>query len=77
VLAVNQMIHREGSRRLLINPDTCPTVIEGLERQAYDKNGEPDKSSGFDHLNDALGYMIHYKFGIGRGPVRFAKVVGF
>lgn len=45
-----------------VNPDTCPRYTESLEKQAYDKNGEPDKSSGFDHGNDAGGYFIanHY-----------------
>ena len=65
LLAVNQMIHNEGARRLRVNADACPGFVECLEKQAYDKNGEPDKSSGLDHLNDAAGYMIYYKF-----PVR-------
>lgn len=76
ILAVNQMIHNQGKRRLLVNSDRCPSVIEGLERQAYSKSGEPDKTSGLDHLNDALGYFIAYKFGISRGPVRFAQIIG-
>lgn len=65
VLSMNQMIHSEGVRRLRVNGDRCPSFVEALEKQAYDKNGEPDKSSGFDHLNDAAGYFIYYKF-----PVR-------
>lgn len=64
VLAMNQLIHSEGKRRLLVNPDTCPAFVEGLEKQAYDKNGEPDKTSGHDHVNDAAGYFIHYTFPI-------------
>lgn len=76
VMAVNQMIHNQGSRKLFVNPDKCPTLIEGLEQQAYAKNGEPDKSSGLDHLNDALGYFLCYKFGLLRSNVQFAQVVG-
>lgn len=76
VLAVNQMIHNQGQRRLKINLDRCPTLVEGLEQQAYSKSGEPDKSGNQDHLNDALGYFITYKFGIARGSVSFAKIVG-
>lgn len=76
VLAVNNMIHNQGARRLKINFDKCPTLVAGLEQQAYDKNGNPDKASGTDHLNDALGYFIVYKFGIARGPVAYAKIVG-
>ena len=52
-------------RRLRVNPDRCPMFVEGLEKQAYDKNGEPDKASGFDHTNDAGGYFVFYKY-----PVR-------
>lgn len=62
VMAVNQMIHSEGVRKLLVNIDRCPSFVEGLEKQAYDKNGEPDKTTGHDHVNDAAGYMIHYRF---------------
>lgn len=76
VLAVNQLILNQGNRRLLVNFDACPTLVEGLEQQAYDKHGEPDKTGGQDHLNDALGYFLCYKFGIARGPVAFAQIAG-
>lgn len=65
VLSMNQMIHCDGARRLKVNVDKCPSFVETLEKQAYDKNGEPDKTSGFDHLNDAAGYFVFYRF-----PVR-------
>lgn len=51
-------------RRLRVNIDKCPAFVEGLEKQAYDKNGEPDKTAGFDHVNDAAGYFMHYRFPI-------------
>lgn len=76
IMAVNQLIHSNGRRRLLVNFDKCPTLVEGLEQQSYNKNGEPDKASGHDHLNDALGYFLCYKFGINRGSVSFAKLSG-
>ncbi|API58087.1 hypothetical protein BSL82_01235 [Tardibacter chloracetimidivorans] len=62
VLAVNQMIHSAGKRRLKVNVDKCPSLVESLEKQAYDKNGEPDKSSGLDHMNDAAGYFLFYRY---------------
>ena len=46
----------------LVNPTTCPTYVEGLERQAYTPNGEPDKTAGLDHALDGGGYFITYKF---------------
>jgi hypothetical protein len=65
VLSMNQAIHNEGKRRLRVNADRCPVLVEALEKQAYDKNGEPDKSGGLDHPCDAQGYFIHYRY-----PVR-------
>lgn len=51
--------------RLWVNDRRCPVLAEALEKQAYDKNGEPDKSAGFDHPNDGFGYVVHWKM-----PVR-------
>ncbi len=62
VLSVNAQF-RKGYK---VNPDTCPVYTEGLEQQAYDDNGEPDKTSGFDHPVDAGGYFITHKFPIVR-----------
>lgn len=64
VLSVNRMLHHEGARRYRVNPERCPQLVESLEKQAYDKNGEPDKSSGLDHILDAAGYFIAYRYPI-------------
>lgn len=64
VLSYNKMIHSEGERRFRVNVDACPHLVESLEKQAYDKNGEPDKSGGLDHVLDASGYFIVYKYPI-------------
>lgn len=63
ILSMNQML---GQREYLVNPDTCPSYVEGLEKQAYTANGEPDKTAGFDHAIDAGGYFITYKFPVVR-----------
>lgn len=60
----------EGKRRYKINPDKCPTATEHLERQAYANNGEPDKTSGMDHTNDAIGYFIHRDYPLVRPITR-------
>lgn len=62
VLSVNQMIHNQGQRRLRVNIDGCPGLVEGFEKQAYSKTGEPDKTAGLDHLIDACGYFVSHKF---------------
>jgi hypothetical protein len=68
ILAMNSMIHANNKRRLFVNTDLCPGLCDALEKQAYDKNGMPDKQSGLDHIVDAAGYFIAYKYPVtGRG----------
>lgn len=76
ILSMNQMIHSEGKRRLKVNVDKCPSFVEALEKQAYDKNGEPDKTSGFDHLNDAAGYFCFYRYPVRGRAVQHIKLGG-
>jgi hypothetical protein len=66
VLAMNSLIHKGGERKYRVNPDKCPHLVESLEKQAYDKNGEPDKSSGLDHIIDGATYFVAYKWPIRR-----------
>lgn len=55
-----------GIRRLFIDPK-CKYTIEGLERQTYKAGtSQPDKDSGYDHQNDALGYLVDYIFPVRR-----------
>lgn len=51
-----------GNIRLRVNARECPILAESLEKQAYTEKGEPDKTAGFDHPNDALGYFIHFHY---------------
>jgi hypothetical protein len=67
VIATRTMINKDGVRRYRISQDRCPHTVEAFEKQAYDKNGEPEKSStGHDHPVDACGYYIHYRWPIKR-----------
>lgn len=59
VLSMNKIIE---TREYKVNPDACPTLVESLEQQPYDKHGEPDKTGGLDHVIDAAGYFVAYKF---------------
>lgn len=57
--SVNALIlNDQGVRRLKVNTRLCPVYTEALEQQPYDKNGEPDKTTGHDHVNDAGGYPL-------------------
>lgn len=73
VAAVNKALE---SGMLMVNEQACPVTSRCLEQQAYDKNGEPNKSSGNDHQNDATGYPIAYEMPIVKPviniPVSFA-----
>jgi hypothetical protein len=41
----------------------CKKLIECLDLQCWDEKTQmPDKQSGFDHLNDCLGYWLHRDF---------------
>lgn len=65
--AVNsRLCSSSGIRHLLIDP-RCKYTIEGLERQVYKEGtSQPDKENGYDHMNDALGYMVDYLFPVRR-----------
>jgi hypothetical protein len=65
VNAVNTKLRSSaGITTLFFNPSTKYS-IECLEKQTYkDGTNQPDKSSGFDHMNDALRYMVDYLFPI-------------
>lgn len=71
VNSVNAMIlNGEGLRRWKVNTDNCPVLTEALEQQPYDNNGEPDKTTGHDHPNDAVGYFLVSRWPITKRSVR-------
>lgn len=59
-----KMCNKDFVREYYVNPDLAPHLVEGLEKQVYDKNGSPDKSTGVDHIIDAATYFIVYMFPI-------------
>lgn len=59
-----------------INPAYCPSLVESFEKQCYDKNGEPDKTAGHDHIIDAAGYFIAYRYPIAARPAIITKLQG-
>ena len=50
-----------GESRLQIHA-SCRKLIESMELQSSTEKGEPDKESGYDHMADALGYLIWREF---------------
>ena len=62
VAAVQALLENgKGQVRLQVAAG-CKRVIECLELQCYSDKGEPDKDAGFDHMNDALGYLVWREF---------------
>jgi hypothetical protein len=65
--AVNSRLCSATSIRNLIIDPKCKYTIEGLERQVYKEGtSQPDKDNGYDHMNDAIGYMVDYLFPVRR-----------
>lgn len=71
-----------GIRHLFIHPK-CKYTIEGLERHTYKEGtSQPDKDTGYDHMMDALGYLVDYLFPIKkdvgdiRQPQRWGHQIG-
>ena len=56
ILSVNTAYSKQ---KLWVNDTQCVRFSESQEQQPYDKNGEPDKTGGLDHHNDAGGYFVH------------------
>lgn len=52
------ILNGKGERHFFVNTHRCPKFTEGLEQQVYDKHGEPDKTAGVDHVNDAGTYPV-------------------
>lgn len=62
VLAVQALLENsKGEVRVQISPK-CKRLIECLELQSWNSKGEPDKEAGYDHLNDAFGYLVVREF---------------
>jgi hypothetical protein len=62
VAAVQALLENgKGEVRLHIAA-SCVKLIECLELQSYTERGEPDKDQGYDHMNDAIGYLIWREF---------------
>jgi hypothetical protein len=62
VAAVQALLENgKGEVRLKLS-ETCKRSIECLELQSWTEKGDPDKDAGYDHMNDALGYVIWREF---------------
>lgn len=63
VMATNSAFE---SGTLMINCERCQELAGNFEQLSYDTNGNPDKTSGLDHLIDAATYPIAYELPINK-----------
>jgi hypothetical protein len=65
--SVNAKLKNAKGQHSLFILNSCKNVIKSIERQIYKEGTHvPDKDSGYDHFNDALGYMLEYNFPLRR-----------
>lgn len=83
VNAVNSRLLTTNKEIKLYIDSGCKHTIEGLEKQIYrEGTSQPDKSSGLDHMMDALGYCVDGLFPIKKDvgdieqPMRWGHKLG-
>ena len=58
---VNSRLKDANGHRNIFISKSCKTIIKGLQRQVYKENTNlPEKGEGFDHMCDAVGYLVDY-----------------
>lgn len=73
---VNLLCGEPGAQpRYFVHP-RCRKTIAALERHTYKPGtSQPDKGKGYDHITDALGYLVHGEFPLAAG-LRKVKLLG-
>ena len=65
--SVNAKLKNANGVSSLFMLNSCKNMIKSIERQIYKEGTHvPDKDSGYDHFNDALGYLIEYVYPLRR-----------
>ena len=65
--AVNSKLKNVNGKNSLFIVKFCKNAIKSIERQIYKEGTHiPEKDSGYDHMNDALGYLIEYLYPLKR-----------
>ena len=63
--SVNSKLCSAAGIRSLIISSKAKTTLNSLSKQVYKEDTSiPDKSQGYDHMNDALGYLVSYLYPI-------------
>jgi len=82
VNSVNSKLCSAAGIRTLLISSKAKSVLNSLSKQTYKENTSvPDKTQGYDHMNDALGYLVSYLYPITtnykpQNPERFVVKTG-
>src|SRR5690606_11147252 len=60
----SMVLNSSKQRRLSAHTTRCPQTVRSLQNQVFNQWGKPDNTQGWDHLNDALGYLTHARYPI-------------
>jgi hypothetical protein len=72
------LYNARGETRVYISQNKCPNLVQSLNGYSYNEKGEPDKTSGLDHISDAMAYLICYRMPfLQKGKIYIPKVIGF
>ena len=64
--AVNAKLKNVNGKNSLFIVKSCKNVIKSIERQIYKEGTHIPDKGGYDHMNDALGYLIEFNFPLRR-----------
>lgn len=66
-----------GEHRVFVARKSCPALVKALDGYSYKENGDFDKSTGLDHISDAMAYLVCYRMPfLKKGMIFRPKVFG-
>jgi len=71
------LMNAKGESRVFISATRCPHLVKSLNGYSYNDKGEPDKTSGLDHISDAMAYLICYRMPfLHKNRIYIPKILG-
>ena len=71
------LCNASGQRHVYVAEDRCLMLKKAWEGYTFKENGDPDKSSGLDHISDAAAYLICYRMPFNGGKfIRRPAITG-
>jgi len=75
--SVNSRLCNNNDKRFIFIDPSCKNLINSLMKQTYKEGTNQPEKTGYDHMTDAMGYLIEYLFPISsnlppKQPMRFS-----